>query len=100
HFPAAWALGAHSYFRYNTQVSLLVMLGLVVGVRAWVAAWFTANRRRAAWAGRAAVVLVLLMPVAGAPLLRFDRDTPQTALRRLGNEAAAHLQPGDRLALL
>jgi hypothetical protein len=100
HFPAAWALGAHSYFRYNTQLSLLVLLGLVVGLRAWVAGWFTANTRRAAWAGGAAVVLALLMPLAGAPLLRFDRDPPQPALRRLGHEAAAHLQPGDRLALL
>ena len=51
-------------------------------------------------AGRAAVGLALLFPVAGVPLLRFDRDTPQPELRRLGHEAAAYLQPGDRLALL
>ena len=100
HFPAAWALGAHSYFRYNTQVSLLVMLGLAVALRAWVATWFAANARLAARAGRVAVVLILLLPVAGAPLLRFDRDTPQPELRRLAHETAAHLQPGDRLALL
>ena len=51
-------------------------------------------------AGRAAVGLALLFPVAGVPLLRFDRGTPQPELRRLGREAAAYLQPGDRLALL
>ena len=54
HFPPEWALGAHSYFRYNTQVSLLVMLGLVVALRPWAAAWFAANARLAARAGRAA----------------------------------------------
>ncbi len=100
HFPAAWALGAHSYFRYNTQVSLLVMLGLAVALRTWIAAWFATNTPLAARAGRAAVALVLLLPAVGAPLLRFDRDTPQPELRRIAHEAAARLQPGDRLALL
>ena len=100
HFPPEWALGAHSYFRYNTQVSLLVMVGLVVELRPWAAARLAANARFAAPAGRVAVTLALLFPVAGVPLLRFDRGTPQPELRRLGHEAAAYLQPGDRLALL
>ena len=76
------------------------MLGLVVGLRPWAAAWLAANARLAARAGRVAVGLALLFPVAGVPLLRFDRDTPQPELRRLGHEAAAYLQPRDRLALL
>jgi hypothetical protein len=50
--------------------------------------------------GPIAVALALLLPLAGAPLLRFDRDPPQPALRRLAQDAAAYLHPGDRLALL
>ena len=100
HFPAPWALGAHSYFRYNTQISLLLMLGFVVALRPWVAGWVVANTRHAVQAGRACVAAALLLPVAGVPLLRFDRDTPQPELRRLGQAAAAYLKPGDRLALL
>jgi hypothetical protein len=46
------------------------------------------------------VALALLLPVAGAPLLRFDRDMPQPELRQLGHAAAAYLKPGDRVALM
>jgi hypothetical protein len=100
HFPAEWALGAHSFYRYNTQVSLLLMLGLVVALRPWLAQWLAARPAAARKGAPVAVAAALLFPVAGAPLLRFDRDTPQPELRRLGNAAAAYLQPGDRLALL
>jgi hypothetical protein len=100
HFPAEWALGAHSYFRYNTQVSLLVMLGLVVAVRPWFAQWLAAHQQVARKGAIAVVAMALLLPVAGAPLLRFDRDAPQPELRQLGNAAAIYLQPGDKLALL
>jgi hypothetical protein len=100
HFPAVWALGAHSYFRYNTQVSLLVMLGLVVALRPWLAHWLAGREQFTHKGSVAAVAAALLLPVIGAPLLRFDRDPPQPALRRLGNAAATYLQSGDRLALL
>ncbi len=100
HFPAQWALAAHSYFRYNTQVSLLVMLGLVLGLRPWAAAWFAGHPQYSARAPKATVALAVILPIAGAPLLRFDRQTPQPELRRLGHAAAASLRPGDRLALL
>ena len=100
HFPAEWALGAHSYFRYNTQVSLLLMLGLAVALRPWLVQWLAAHEQVARKGAATAVAAVLLLPVAGAPLLRFDRDAPQPELRRLGNAAATYLQPGDKLALL
>jgi len=100
HFPAPWALGAHSYFRYNTQVSLLLMLGLVVTLRPWAVAWLATRPGPTARLAQAAVALALLLPVAGAPLLRFDRDMPQPELRQLGHAAAAYLKPGDRVALM
>ncbi len=100
HFPAEWALGAHSYFRYNTQISLLLMLGLVVALRPWLAQWLAAHQEVARKGALTVVALALLLPLAGAPLLRFDRDPPQPELRRLGNAAATYLQPSDKLALL
>ncbi len=100
HFPPEWAVRAHSFFRYESQVSLLVMLGLVVALRPLAAGWLAAHARRARQAGAAAVGLILLLPIAIAPLLRFDLDTPQPELWRLGHAAAAYVRPGERLALL
>jgi hypothetical protein len=100
HFPPAWALGAHSFFRYNTQVSLLLMLGFVVSLRPLLAHWLTTRPAVARKGASAAVTAALLLPIAAAPLLRFDRDPPQPELRRLGNAAASYLRPGDRVALL
>ena len=68
-------------------------------LRPWLSHWFAAHGQVARKGAVAAVATALLLPVAGAPLLRFDRDPPQPELRRLGNAAAAFLQPGDRLAL-
>jgi hypothetical protein len=76
------------------------MLGLVVALRPWLAQWLAAHQQVARKGAVAAVAMALLLPVAGAPLLRFDREAPQPELRRLGNAAAAYLQPGDKLALL
>jgi hypothetical protein len=100
HFPPDWAVRAHSFFRYESQISLLVMLGLVMALRPVAAGWLAAHDRRARQAGVAAVVLILLLPVAGVKLLRFDLDTPQPELWQLGHAAAAYIQPGDRVALL
>src|SRR5262249_48046395 len=49
---------------------------------------------------QAAVASALFLPVLGAPLLRFDRDTPQPELHRLAQEAAIYLESGERVALL
>ncbi len=52
HFPAVWAINAHSYFRYMSQLSLVVMLGLATWLRpaasVWLARWPATWRRRAA----------------------------------------------------
>ena len=100
HFPPYDAVQAHSYFRYETQVSLLVMLGLTLALREFVARWLAQHRRPARYAAVVAVALLLAGPVAAAPLLRFDLDAPQPALWQLGHAAAAFVRPGDRLALL
>jgi hypothetical protein len=77
-----------------------LVLGLAVALRPRLVQWLAAHEQVARKGAATAVAAVLLLPVAGAPLLRFDRDAPQPELRRLGNAAATYLQPGDKLALL
>ncbi len=101
HFPAVWAVNAHSYFRYMSQLSLVVMLGLATWLRpaaaSWLARWPEPWRRRAA---TGAVALAVLLPVAGARLLRFDLDAPQPLLWNLAHRTAALVPDGTHLALV
>lgn len=100
HFPAGMAADAHSYFRYASQLSLVVILALTVAARPFAAYWLTTVPARARYAGAAAIVLVLAIPPAIAGMLRYDLGQPQPLLWDLGHQAAAEIQPGDRLALL
>ncbi len=101
HFPAVWAINAHSYFRYMSQLSLAIMLGLATWLRpaaaSWLARWPAAWRKRAA---SGAVALVVLLPLAGARLLRFDLDAPQPLLWDFAHRTAALVPDGARLALV
>src|SRR5208337_2771342 len=100
HFPPVMAAQAHSYFRYSAQLSLLVMLGLTVAFRPAVARWLGRQGRLAGRAGVAAIVVILVLPVALVRPLRFDLEPPQPELWQLGHRAARDIAPGDRLALL
>ena len=100
HFPPDWAVQAHSFFRYESQISLLVILALIEVLWPIAAVRIAIHGRRMRQAGVAAVLLILILPVAIAPMLRFDLDTPQPELWRLGHAAATYVQPGERLALL
>jgi hypothetical protein len=100
HFPPVMAAQAHSYFRYSTPVSLLVMLGLTVVFRPAVARWLGRQGRLAGRAGVAAIVMILVLPVALVRPLRFDLEPPQPELWQLGHQAARDVAPGGRLAVL
>jgi hypothetical protein len=100
HFPPDMAAQAHSYFRYSTQLSLLVMLGLVVAFRPAVTTFLARQGRLGPRAGVAAIVMVVALPVVLLRPLRFDLDPPQPALWQLGHQVAHYIAPGDRLALL
>jgi hypothetical protein len=100
HFPPDWAVQAHSFFRYESQISLLVMLGFTVALRPALTRWLAADARRGRFAAVAPVLLVLLLPLATVRQLRFDLDTPQPELWQLAHAAAAYVRPGDRLALI
>jgi hypothetical protein len=99
HFVGIMSLHAHSYFRYNTHLSLLVVLGLVLavrdGLRAWTGRWPGLRHS----AGFVAMVIILVAPVAFAARLRFDREMPQPLVRDLVREVAARLREDDRILL-
>jgi hypothetical protein len=99
-FPADMAANAHSYFRYSSQLSLMVMLALAVALRPIAQRWLTRSGRLARHAATASIVVILAVPPAIAGMLRFDLDAPQPLLWELGHQAARHMRPGDRLALL
>ncbi|EME69607.1 hypothetical protein H261_12306 [Paramagnetospirillum caucaseum] len=90
----------HSYFRYNTQLSLAALLALVLAARD-----MAGGRRappplvRRVLAGTA-IALMLGAPVAAQILLRFDRDQPQPQLRFLARNLAAEIAPDSRIALI
>ena len=99
HFPGAWSTEAHSFFRYETHLSLVLTLTLALAARdALLALRPTLARARAPALGAAA--LVLLAPPALARLLRFDADMPQPLVWMLARHVTPALTPADRLALL
>jgi hypothetical protein len=99
HFSALMSAEAHSYFRYNTHLSLLLVLSLALTV-----CEFCPRVRSGLGARRAAVIVVmavaLLSPVAFAGRLRFDIAMPQPVVWDLAAELKPYLQNRDRLALL
>jgi hypothetical protein len=98
-FPTEMSSEAHSYFRYNTHISLVLGLSLALAARdLGVVAWLRRERLRRA--GAAALVVAVLAPVAFAKRLRFDLDMPQPLVWDLTKKVSAYLKDGDRLALL
>jgi hypothetical protein len=99
HFSPEMSAEAHSYFRYNTHLSLLLVLALSLTARElFPARWAGSRFCRAAPA--VAVVLALLAPVAFAERLRFDIEMPQPLVWDLARELKPYLKDGDRLAVL
>jgi hypothetical protein len=104
HFPGEWSTEAHSYFRYETHLSLVLMLALALALRdlgfgGWIAAGFGGARRRRLLAA-AVLLLALGAPIAFATQLRFDLVPPQSLVWTLAGNLARYLQDGDKVALL
>jgi hypothetical protein len=87
---------AHSYFRYNTHLGLLLMAALVLYARDWRWQQFGGRWRRAMPA--LAVLLALIVPLPFLRMLRFDLEVPNLRAYRLAHEAA--LRIGDDAHLL
>jgi hypothetical protein len=98
-FPNQMSLEAHSYFRYNTHLSLVLVLTLALAARdLGAAAWLRRERFRLASA--AVLVFAILAPIAFVKRLRFDLDMPQPLVWDLAKRVSGYLKDDDRLALL
>jgi hypothetical protein len=98
-FPTEMSGAAHSYFRYNTHLSLVLVLALALTARDLGAAariWERPSRA----ANAAFLGFALLAPVAFVKRLRFDLDMPQPLVWDLAKKLPPYLSDGGRLALL
>jgi hypothetical protein len=98
-FPPTMGDAAHSFFRYSTHLSLVLVLALALAGRDLLpASWSACGRSD--YAAAAIVALATLAPIAFAKQLRFDLDMPQPLVWDLAKHLAPDLHDGDRLALL
>jgi len=101
HSEPVAAAEAHSFFRYNTQLSLLAVLAVAVWLRPHATvrwARITPVQRRRLKLG--SIGAALIVPFGFAPYLRIDLDAPQPTLAALGRAVAAQLRAGERVALV
>jgi hypothetical protein len=99
HFPGEMGREAHSYFRYNTHLALLLVLSLALALRDVLAETGLVGRFRRP-AAAAIIALALLTPLGFGYRLRFDLVMPQPLVWDLAQQAKPYLRDGDRLALL
>ena len=101
HFSSQMAADAHSFFRYNTHLSLLLMVTLVLMLRVPASAWFaTLPVPQQRWLAGLAIAVFIGCPVAFVHFLRFDLETPQLRAWDLAKHIAAAVGPDDRVALI
>jgi hypothetical protein len=98
HFEGEMGIEAHSYFRYNTHLGLLLMATLVLFARDWRWSEFGGRWRRAV--PTLVVLLALLVPLPFLRMLRFDLEVPNLRAYRLAHEAATRIADGDKLLLI
>jgi hypothetical protein len=99
HFSPAMSAQAHSFFRYNQHLSLVLVLALSLAVRDLLVD--TAPfRRYLKLAGAAAICVALLAPIAFAQRLRFDLVMPQPLVWNLASATKSYLGRGNKIALL
>lgn len=101
HFTGEMAADAHSYFRYNTHLSLLLMVAATWLARDWVRVRVRAlSERRRRLLAAAMVVILLACPPVFLNFLRFDLEAPQQRAWLLAGEIASRVADGDRLMLI
>ncbi len=101
HFDGAIGASAHSYFRYNTHLGLLLMMALLLLARDLVAerGWTPGGIWRRA-APAALVAAALASPLAFIGFLRFDLEATEQRAWLLAAKAGTALVGDRRLALL
>jgi hypothetical protein len=99
HFPGEMSAEAHSFFRYNTHLALVLVLALALLIHDLVAGRELLRRFRSP-VSAAVIALALLVPIGFAYRLRFDLVMPQPLVWELAGKLKPYLKDGDRLALL
>lgn len=99
HFDGVMSANAQSYYRFNTQLALLLMTALVLLLREWVGLWLAGGRWRRA-VPALAVIAALAIPLGFFERVRFDLRRARHAPWSLAAWAAPKLAPGDRLAVV
>jgi hypothetical protein len=98
HFEGEMGIGAHSYFRYNTHLGLLLMVAAVLLTRQWN---WTSLAGRWRHAVPALIILAALLdPFPFLRLLRFDLEVPSLRIWALAKAAAPAIGPAERLVLI
>jgi hypothetical protein len=99
HFQGEMSSNAQSYYRYNTELALLLMIGLVLLLREPVGRWLaTGTWRRAV--PSLAVILALALPIGFFERVRFDLRRARSVPWSLAEAVVPMLTPRDRLAIL
>ena len=98
HFEGEMGIEAHSYFRYNTHLGLLLMATFVLFARDWRWRQFGGRWRRAVPA--LVVLLALLVPLPFLRMLRFDLEVPNLRAYQLAHEAALRISDDEHLLLI
>ncbi|MDE1931104.1 MAG: hypothetical protein KGI43_06035, partial [Alphaproteobacteria bacterium] len=101
HFSGQMTADAHSFFRYNTHLALLLMVTLVLMLRGPARTWFERQQpRHRGWLAGLAIVVFIVCPVGFIHWLRFDLETPQLRAWGLARHVAAAVGRDDRVALV
>jgi hypothetical protein len=98
HFEGEMGIEAHSYFRYNTHLGLLLMATLVLFARGWRWRQFGGRWRRAVPA--LVVLLALLVPLPFLRMLRFDLEVPNLRAYQLAHQAATRIADNEKLLVI
>lgn len=97
-FSETMSAAAHSYFRYCTHLSLVLVAALALAARDFGLGAFL--KRHARPAAAAVLAVALIGPLGFAPRLRFDLAMPQPLVWNLAAAAKPNLADDDRLALV
>ncbi len=99
HFDGVMSANAQSYYRFNTELALLLMVALVLVLRAPLGDRLAAGRWRRVVPG-IAVIAALLLPVGFFERVRFDLRRARHVPWGVAEWVAPELAPGDRLAVV
>ncbi|MBI3516373.1 MAG: hypothetical protein HY060_20270 [Proteobacteria bacterium] len=99
HFQGVMSRNAQSYYRLNTELALLLMLGLVLLLRDSLRRWFAVYPWQRI-VPAVAVIAALALPLGFFERVRFDLRRARGEIWRLAETVAPTLAPTDRLAVL